>query len=342
MAGHLATVAREFGVPALLGIGPGLRSVTEGELVTVDADRLAVYAGRVDEALERARRRPSLLAGSPVHDTLLAALALTAPLTLLDPDAPSFQPSSCRTLHDITRFCHEQAVREMFEFGREQRFPKHASKQLYHNVPMQWWVLDLEDGFTHQVTGRYVRLEEIASVPMRAVWDGMVAVPWPGPPAASGRGLAAVLFEATTNPALATPFQTSYTQRNYFMISRHFMNLQSRFGFHFSAVETLAGPRPEENYLGFSFKGGAADLGRRVGRIRLIAELLEEHGFAVAIKEDTATARIAGLPAVEMVQRLKVIGYLLMHTRQLDVIMDDPAAVERYRSKIRSDLATLS
>jgi pyruvate,water dikinase len=229
----------------------------------------------------------------------------------------------------------------MFEFGRRHRFPRHAAKQLHYNVPMQWWLLDLEDGFTQEIAGKYVHLDEITCRPMLALWDGMVAVPWEGPPAMSGRGFASVLFEATANPALATPFRKPYAQRNYFMISRNFMNLQSRFGFHFAAVEALVSQRELENYLSFSFKGGAADMGRRSTRVRLVAEILEEHGFSVTIVEDTVTARLAGLPETAMEQRLRVVGYLLMHTRQLDMAMADPAAVRYYGDKIRRDLAAL-
>ncbi len=139
---------------------------------------------------------------------------------------------------------------------------------------MQWWVLDLGNGFKDTVKGKYVHLEDIACKPMLAIWDGMVAVPWDGPPAVSGRGLASVLFQATANPALSSPFKKPYANRNYFIISKHFMNLQSRFGFHFTNVEALAGDRPEENYLSFSFKGGAADHERKAGRARFIGELL--------------------------------------------------------------------
>lgn len=340
IAGHLATVARESGVPGLFGVA-ALEGLEEGAVVTVDADGGAVYTGRVEALLAGDRRRPSAMEGSPVHATLRDALQLISPLNLLDPNDVSFRPSACRTLHDITRFCHEKAVREMFDFGKSHRFPRHASKQLHHNVPMQWWVLDLEDGFTREITGKYVRLEEIASRPMLAVWRGMVAVPWEGPPAMSGRGFASVLFEATANPALATPFRTPYAQQNYFMISSSFMNLQSRFGFHFAAVESMVGSRDHENYLSFSFKGGAADLVRKAARVRLICELLDERGFVVEAREDHATARLAGLPAAAMERQLEVVGYLIMHTRQLDMIMGNPAAVAHYADKIRTDLERL-
>jgi len=340
IAGHLATVARESDVPALFRVGC-LDALEEGMEVTVDADGCAVFAGIDQSLVDKRPARHAVMAGSPVHETLLAALQHIAPLNLLDPEDLEFRPSSCRTLHDITRFCHERAVREMFDFGKNHRFPKHSSKQLHHNVPMQWWVLDLEDGFTDDVTGKYVRLEQIVSRPMLALWEGMVAVPWEGPPALSGRGFASVLFEATANPALSTPFRKPYAQQNYFMISRRFMNLQSRFGFHFAAVEAVIGDRDHENYLSFSFKGGAADLDRRSARVRFICEILADRGFSVAAREDHATARLAALPASTMEEKLEIVGYLIMHTRQLDMIMANPSAVAHYRTKIRADLDKL-
>jgi len=340
IAGHLATVAREVGVPALLGVGPAA-GLEQGSLVTVDADGLAVYEGEVGSLIEGRLERPNPMVGSPVHAALMAVLEHISPLNLLDPDGADFRPASCRTLHDITRFCHEQSVREMFAFGKDHRFPRHASKQLHYKVPMQWWVLDLEDGFHHDVKGKYVRLEDIASRPMHALWDGMVAVPWDGPPAMTGRGMASVLFEATANPALSTPFRKPYAQRNYFMISRTFMNLQSRFGFHFSTVETLVSERDLENYVGFTFKGGAADMKRKIARVNLLAEILEESGFEVKVTEDSAVARLGGLDADATASRLRIVGYLIMHTRQLDMIMGDPQAVGLYGAKLRKDIASL-
>jgi pyruvate,water dikinase len=341
VAGHLATVARELGVPAILGAGP-LDELTSGLEVTVDALTQAVYPGRVEALLDSEIKQAAGPPDSPVKRALRKALVHIAPLNLIDPDGLDFRPSNCRTLHDITRFCHEQSVREVFAFGSDTPFPEYAAKQLHHNVPMQWWVLDLGNGFTDTVKGRYVHLDQIASKPMLALWDGMVAIPWEGPPRVSGRGLASVLFQATANPALSSPFKKPYANRNYFIISKHFMNLQSRFGFHFTNVEALAGERPEENYLSFSFKGGAADDKRKAARARFIGELLADLGFETQVTEDVVTARRTHLEQTGIEDGVRLFGYLLMHTRQLDMIMNDPAAVKHYRRKIQNDIDSLS
>ena len=339
IAGHLATVAREFGVPAIFGMG-SLDVLRRGEEITVDADGLAIYHGLIP-GLGEGRQRRNLMEGSPIHSVLQRALAHIAPLTLLDPSASEFRPANVQTLHDITRFCHEKAVREMFTFGSDHEFPRFTAKQLHHNVPMQWWVLNLDDGFTGEIKGKYVHLGEITCTSMHALWDGMVAVPWDGPPAISGTGLASVLFEATRNPALATPFKKPYAQRNYFMISKNFMNLQSRFGFHFSTVESLASERDSENYLLFSLQGGAADMDRRAARAQFVADILADKGFRLKVIEDTVTARASALPRETVLDLMKIVGYLLMHTRQLDMVMGDQRSIDRYRAKLETDIASL-
>ncbi|MCB2186573.1 MAG: pyruvate, water dikinase [Deltaproteobacteria bacterium] len=340
-AGHLATVAREYDLPALFGLEGAAAALVGGQEVTVDADGGTVYQGRVAELLAAPRAKQNLHQGSPVQQTLEKALALISPLNLLDPASPLFAPQHCRTLHDITRFCHEKSVNEMFDFGHELPFPKHAAKQLHFHVPMQYWIINLEDGFKHEVKGKYVHLEDLDSPPMMAVWEGMTAVPWAGPPAVSGRGLAAVMFQATANPGLGTPFKSPYANRNYFMISHNFLNLQSRFGFHFAQVEALVGERQMENYVSFSFKGGAADQSRKEARARLIASVLEEIGFRVQITEDNALCRAEGLPGREMLRLLKVVGHMIMHTRQLDMVMGNPSAVAHYREKLSRQVAQL-
>lgn len=342
-AAHLATVAREFGIPAIFGMKQTLATLTNNKLITVDATASKVYEGRVKPLLALAPPKPNLMAGSPVYKILTEALVHITPLNLTDPTSPFFRPEGCQTLHDLTRFCHEKAVVEMFTFGERYGFDDKAAKQLVVDAPSQWWVIDLDDGFTPDFDpeSRYVDLTHITSVPMQAIWQGMTAFPWAGPPPVSLGGLGSIIFQSTRNPSLDPAVRSAMAAKNYFLISRNFCNLSVRLGYHFALVEANLGEFLTENYVSFQFKGGAADENRRLLRIRLINEILSDFGFRVEQKVDAMTARIEKKPAPYLLERLRILGYLLIHTRQIDMVMADQGMAANYREKIMADLHTL-
>lgn len=340
-AGHLANVAREFNVPALFAVTDAMKLLKQGDQVTVDADRMAVYPGRMEALLRSKIRERPLMEGSPVYEILKSVSEHIVPLHLLNPDSRDFIPEKCRTYHDLTRFIHEKSVNDMFWFGKENDFKERSSKQLHYHVPMKWWILNLDDGFSQEIQGKYVKINHIVSIPMLAFWKGYTAIPWDGPPPLDGKGFAAVMFQSTAKPALEAGMPSKYADRNYFMLSKNYCSLNSRLGYHFSTMEALVSDRSSENYVSFQFKGGAADVERKIKRVHFIGELLERYGFRVEVKQDHLRARLEGQSREYMEKRLQMLGYLTLHTRQLDMIMTNPSRVVYYRDKMIKDIDSL-
>lgn len=340
ITGHLAAVAREFRVPALMGTQKASRNLEYGEIVTVDADGARVYAGRAEALLSLAAEKSNAMKGSPVEITLRRLLKHIAPLTLTDPEAPNFTPRGCQTLHDIIRFAHEMSLRELFDDQGEVAFSEKLAKKLTGDLPMQWWVIDLEGGLRAGISGGTIRLADVLSRPLLALWEGLRAVPWQGPPAVDAKGFLSILAESSMDTSLESGTGSGYGAKNYVLASENFCHLSTRLGFHFSTVEAFLGEMAAESYIWFYFKGGGADLFRKEQRGLLIRSILEQFGFWVQIRGDILSARLERQDQPTLIRGLRVLGYLILHTRQLDMVLGDPAKVQGYKEKMMQEIGT--
>ncbi|HSO09039.1 MAG TPA: hypothetical protein VLR45_03560 [Desulfoprunum sp.] len=111
-----------------------------------------------------------------------------------------------------------------------------------------------------------------------------------------------------------------------------------RLGYHYAMIEAYLSDLLTESYVTFRFKGGAADLGRKAVRARLLADVLETYEFRIELESDSLLATLKKKPTEYLKQRLQILGYLTLHARQLDMVMNSSGAVGQYRDKFIADI----
>ncbi len=328
--GHLAIIAREFGVPALVNARTASESIPEGALVTVDAVNGRVYEGRVEPLLALASlpAAAAMPRRSHVHRALEAALEHIAPLHLTNPNDRSFRAANCTSIHDITRFAHESAINAMFELNDTWSQQSGLVRRLKVAVPLDLCLIDLGGGLAAEAAN-WVSPEQVHSLPMQALLRGMTAegVRWAGHINIDLKGLFSVFANTLYDPAKS---ERPLGARSYAIVTRNYVNFSSRLGYHFTVIDAYCSDERNDNYITFRFKGGAADLDRRTRRAAFIGRVLEHLGFWVSQKLDLINARVKKLERSEIEEKLDMVGRLLGCARQLDVTMVSDATVDHY------------
>jgi pyruvate,water dikinase len=111
-----------------------------------------------------------------------------------------------------------------------------------------------------------------------------------------------------------------------------------RLGYHYAMIEAYLSDLLTESYVTFRFKGGAADMQRKAVRARLLADILERYDFRIELKSDNLLARVKKKPTEYLEKRLQILGYLTLHARQLDMVMNRTNAAEQYKEKFLADI----
>ncbi len=329
--GHMATVAREFGVPCLVGAENAFAVLPPGALVTVDGWEGTVYEGEVRELLSAPTRGPTRgTRDDPVGDMLGRLLARVSPLTLTDPDSPEFLPQNCQTLHDVARFVHQRAMAEMFEVEGLSRQERGRARFLAWRIPLDVLVLDLGGGLA-DAESRAIPPDRIVSIPLLALVEGMTdpRLRWSGPVGFDLKGFMSVVVRSTAD-------DQRYGEAAYALCTRDFVHLSSRLAYHFATVEAICGESLNENYARFRFFGGAAAAERREWRAHFLATVLQVNRFRVKQVGDRVDAILAKRRAPAIEDALVMLGRLMVAARQLDMFMESRAAAEAFAESFLS------
>ncbi|WP_449244336.1 PEP/pyruvate-binding domain-containing protein [Desulfobacca acetoxidans] len=328
-AGHLATIAREFRVPTLVGVEGACERLPEGIKITVDTKQRMVYAGRVKELLHYELLKTPAFEETHEFRQLRRLLKRIAPLHIIDPQAVDFTPQGCESVHDVVRFIHEKAVNEVIDLPRLlKRFKGVKIFSLVSDVPLDLKILDLGGGITSPQKGDRVLPEGIQSLPLKALWEGVSA---PGvwstePVSVDFKGM----MSSLTQTRAETPGASAYMGFNLAVISEFYLNLHLRLGYHLNLVDARMHPEPQHNHIYFRFVGGVTDMTRRSRRAQLLANILSKFHFKVDVKGDLVVARLLHLPQEEMQARLIVLGRLIGFTRQLDIQLKSDADIPQF------------
>jgi len=334
ISGHMAALAREFTVPTLMGLGAknALQDIPNGMEITVDGYSGRVYEGVVTELVAAVEKQDAHMKGTPVHEHLEKISRFMLPLYLINPKAPEFTPSGCRTLHDIARFCHEFSYIEMFNVSDIASKQNKCSFRLSASLPIDLHIIDLGSGIKKGFAGESddpatsntchgtISTDQIQSIPFLALLEGMLNkdVNCHDPKPVNFSGFLSVMQEQMLSPGHVGD---RFGDRSYAIIADKYVNFSSRVGYHYSVVDAYCGETVNKNYISFSFKGGAADDIKRNRRVRAIALILKSFDFLVDVKEDKVDARFQKYPCPLIQDRLDILGRLLLFTRQMDMLM---------------------
>lgn len=324
-ASHLASVAREFGIPALFDTRDGTARLAHGKVVTLVADTATVYEGAVDELVQHSAPTRKPFFDSPAHHKLRRVLDLVSPLHLLDPRSPDFDPEHCSSVHDIIRFAHENAMREMFGLSDSELDVTRAVR-LYLGIPLVLHCIDLGGGLDEGLTScDRPEAAHVRSVPLRALIDGLThpGISWQGGVALNAQSLLAVM--AST----ATADTENLGGDSFAVVSRDYMNISAKFGYHYANIDALCGDVASQNHVVLKFAGGAGSYFGRSLRVSFLASVLQRLGFGVDIRGDMLEATLTGLDAEAQQELLDQTGRLLAAARLLDMTIGNGADVER-------------
>jgi len=327
-AGHFASIAREFGVPALIGPEKGMENLIPGQPITLDAGNRKVYEG-IHSIKKRTTLPTDPFSKSDFMRKLKFVINFSAELRLTDPGSPSFKPEGCRSLHDIIRFSHETAMQEMFLLGRRKGTRKKGARQFVSNLPMLFYILDAgrgDDAGLSPDSGdkKVLSTKDILSLPLATVLKGLAH------PDICWEETRHFDWESYDKAVMAGGIISPDSPQfgSYAVVARTYANISLRFGYHFVIIDAICSPSPEDNYILFRFSGGGGNSQGRWLRARFIAGILKRLEFMVELKSDLIDGRLARVEQDRMTNVLETLGRLLGATKLMDMYLKNKNDLE--------------
>ena len=325
LASHMATIAREYGIPAI-GNMKETGMLKTGDIVTLDSTVTTIYRGIHEELIEKRKPKRDLFEDLDIYNILKQITNHIAPLHLLSPQDAEFVSENCRTFHDITRFCHQKAMEEMFYGASELKNKDRISCRLKSEIPLAVNIIYIDRGIPENEKDRWIDEKKIGSVPMDSFWRGVLHEGWP----ALAKPLNMKGFFGVLATTMTRSEDERFSEKSFAILSNEYMILSLRMGYHFSTIEAMVTNEENKNYIRMEFKDGGANIERRIRRIRLLTDILTKAGFENYSKGDFLDSRLSYQDAQSTRDALYLLGRLTVLTKQLDMALSNDAITKWY------------
>jgi pyruvate, water dikinase len=299
-ASHLASVAREFGVPMIVNTGPDDGRWIQGQWVTLYADKVTVYAGRIPAIDGRPSQSPSDPFESPVRRRLRALSNRITHCHRPSPDETTPLPYHVHTLHDLLRLAYRFAMETL----HTHRLETENAIQVIH-----WAEDNVANDFNIQSTiNPPSPAHPIGELFLQALWDGLS---W-------------------------SPQNTTASQRfgidGYALIADNSMHVTIPFESQQSIIDVCRPPNHNADQIRLRVVGGTGPYYKRCLRTRFLAEILEGIGLSIRINGALLEASVTSGALENSRDLLRQIGRLLNFSRGMDSALVGPWALKALRS----------
>ncbi len=332
IASHLATIAREYRVPALFGV-EGFDLPEPGTEITVHSRNKKIYAGYHKNLIESLRIEQNYIESSPSKMIFSNVLRKISPLNLLHSSDSNFRIRNCRTYHDITRYAHQKALEEMFRGVDDIKGSPDFGFILESSIPLEVNIIYIDRDLSVYKDKKYITPGELDNEPFGAFWKGLETEGWPAKISAKTDGFRSL---APADPERKR--KKEFGEFSYAILGKDFMILSLKLGYHFTTFETMCTENESSNYIKMQLKSGGAAMERRIRRISLMSEILNEIGFYNNSKGDFLDTFISYQQKSSILDKLYMLGRMTMMTKQLDMALSNDRILQFYVNDIKHRL----
>jgi pyruvate,water dikinase len=204
-------------------------------------------------------------------------------------------------------------------------------------LPIDLYVLDLRNAKKSTAIGS-LPVEEFQSAALTALWGGLSHpdIDWDSHQHFDWKSFDDVVL------AGGMASTQSGDLASYAIVGQGYLNVNMRFGYHFTLIDAVCGADPRLNYAQIRFAGGGGEYAGRHLRVQFLEAVLQHYGFTTTTKGDLIDGRLVERSQEEIYELLDNLGKLLGATKLMDLVLREGGQVPELVSQYLNGVYTFT